>query len=94
MINVVFSLACRYIYWSYNLYNIDRSLMDGSQKERIVEGLFVPVAITISQKERRIYWVDEGPGYSYRYVFTVLGYLILNILNSIVLKKRRQRSGE
>lgn len=65
-LSIVIEPCTRYIYWSYLHGSIDRSLMDGTKKERIVDGLFMPVAISISQSERMIYWADEGPGYKYR----------------------------
>nr|XP_024220024.1 protein cueball isoform X1 [Halyomorpha halys] len=52
----------KYVYWSYRSSRIDRSLMDGTMMETVISDLNLPIAITIVQSERKIYWVDEGPG--------------------------------
>lgn len=60
----------RYLYWTNcNLSkpSIERSILDGSNREVIVNtDLFQPQGITVDQGRRRIYWTDVREGLDFR----------------------------
>lgn len=58
---IIHSVSRRYLYWSdwgEHPY-IERSYLDGSQRQIIVQvDLGFPNGLTIDYKERRLYWTD------------------------------------
>ncbi|XP_054286596.1 protein cueball [Macrosteles quadrilineatus] len=59
----------RYLYWTNcgTRPSIERSLLDGSQREAIVYvDPALPYAVVVDQKTDRLYWVEELPGVQYK----------------------------